>query len=487
MKRIRGVERKPTIGESLLCIAFMVIALVGGMVILKFPTEVCLLSAAIFTGIVAYVRVGMTFEKMQTEIISKIATVMPALLIVWCVALLVGTWCYSGTLPMMIYYGMLMISPKFLLVTAFIVTALLSVLSGASWGAAATVGVALMGITHGLNMPLAPTAAAVVGGAYFGDKLSPLSDTTNLTAAVIKVDLYDHIKYMLWTTLPATILAIFIYFIMGINNPGGSASNQSVIAFLNQLKTAFNLSWITLIPVLIVVIGSFSKMPTIPTMLTSSISAIAIGVGVQGFTFKNGLVTVINGFDPKMITAIPHDQLLPNMITLVTRGGIYSQGGFLAFITSAMCFAGIISGSGMLEVAISGIKNRIKTVRGAVAGVILSTFSVACMTGSGGLTIILPGEMMGSVFEKLRLSPLLLSRTIEDSGSLLCPIIPWAAAGVFMTGVLGVSTWEYLPYAFFNYSGMFFALFYAFTNINIKRLSPQNSTVNEEITNSISS
>lgn len=475
---LKKVKRKPTFVEAILPIIFMVLALVVGKGKFKFPTEICLLSSAIFAGLIAYWRLGMSFDEMQNSILEKIVKVMPSILIVWCVALLVASWMYSGTIPMLVYYGMQIVSPKLMLVAGFIIAAILSMFTGSSWSSAATAGVALMGIAQGLNVPLPQAAGAIIGGAYFGDKLSPLSDTTNLASAISEVDLYDHIRNMLYTTIPATIITLIIYFFMGRSIADGSVASAEVSTMLAQLNSMFDFNIILILPVLIILAGSLMKMPTLPVMIGSGFTALLLGVLYQNFDLLNGLNAMMTGFNTSMTGYT--GEVLPKVIKLLNRGGLKSQGGFLTFIFSAMIFAGIMGGSGMLDRAIGSLSTKIKSVPGAVFAVMLSCFGVASMTGSGGLTIVIPGEMFRKIFIKLKLHPLLLSRTLEDSGTLIMPIIPWTAAGLYMTSTLGVSTTEYLPYTFFCYLSMVFAMVYAFTGFSIKKLTDEEIKSLEE-------
>jgi NhaC family Na+:H+ antiporter len=350
---------------------------------------------------------------------------------------------------------------------------MISITIGTSWGSAATVGVALMGIAQGLGVSLPITAAAIVGGAYFGDKLSPLSDTTNLASAISGVGLYEHIRHMLYTTVPSTLVALVIYLFLGFGNQSASVVSQEVSQMLEQLGSMYNFNIIVLLPIVLVLLGAFIKMPTLPTMLGSGFVAIIIGVLVQGHAFIDGLNAVMSGFTVKMTGF--EGEVLPKISMLLNRGGLKTQGSFLTFIFSAMVFAGIVSGTGMLDKALSSLASKIKGAPGAVFGVIVSCFATACMTGSGGLTIVLPGEIFRNVFIKLKIHPRVLSRTLEDSGTLLMPIIPWTAAGVYMVSVLDVPTLEYLPYSFFNYLGMVFAMIFAFTGFGIPRLTDKEA------------
>lgn len=240
MAKKERVKQKPTFLQGIIPILFMVIALTVGVGVLKLRTEPIIILSAFVAGVIAW-RLGYSWDDMQKGIIEKISRALPATLILWSVGLLIGSWMYSGTVPMIIYYGVDLVNPKFLLATAFIISAVLSTVTGTSWGSAGTIGVAIMGIATGLGVSLPATAGAVVAGAYFGDKLSPLSDTTNLAPIAAGSELYEHIKHMLYTTIPAALVSLAVYFFVGMKATGSASTPDTVIALQNQLKRS--ISW----------------------------------------------------------------------------------------------------------------------------------------------------------------------------------------------------------------------------------------------------
>lgn len=408
---------------------------------------------------------------MQAGIIEKISRALPATLILWSVGLLIGSWMYSGTVPMIIYYGVQIVNPKFLLVTAFIISAILSTITGTSWGSAGTIGVAIMGIAGGLGAPLAPVAGAVVAGAYFGDKLSPFSDTTNLAPIAAGSELYEHIKHMLYTTIPATIVSLVVYFIVGMGTSGAAGTPETVTLLQNQLDSMFNWNIILLLPVIFIIAGSLLKLPTIPTMLGTSLFSVVIGMFIQGFTLKDGFISLIQGFNVSMTGY--QGEVQAEVTTLINRGGVVSVTSTTVLVFCAMGFAGIISISGMLDVVLEELMKRVKTTGGIVLSTIASCFTVAFVTGNSYLSILIPGELFRDVYVERNLHPKNLSRTLEDSGTVLVPLIPWSAAGAYMSTTLGVATIEYLPWAILNYMGIVFAIIIAFTGFGIAKLSPE--------------
>lgn len=471
-------KRTPTLFQSLIPITFMVVGLAIGVGIFKLRTEPIIILSAFIAAIIA-LRLGYNWLEMQEAIIEKISKALPATLILWSVGLLIGSWMFSGTVPMLIYYGVQFINPKFLLVTAFVITAIIAMFTGTSWGAAGTVGVALMGIGNGLGVSSAATAGAIVSGAFFGDKLSPLSDTTNLAPIAAGSDLYEHIKHMLWTTIPAALVSIVVYYFVGLNSNGSINSSDSISAMLGQLETMFKFNPLLFMPVLIIVIGSLRKWPTIPTMLGVSLFSIFLGIVIQGFSLKNGFAALISGFNIDMIQF--DGTVLPQIKTLINRGGVTSVTSTTVLIFCAMGFAGIISKAGMLEVVLNAILSKVKGTLGIILSTIASCFTVAFITGSSYLSILIPGELFKDAYNKKGLHAKNLSRTLEDSGTVIVPLIPWSAAGAYMASTLGVPTMEYLPWAILNYSGIVFAIIFAITGIGITKSKNSNDEIEYEL------
>ena len=466
------IKKKPTLAQALTPIIFMVIALTVGYGVLKIKIEPIMVISAFLAGIIA-LRLGYTWDEMQKSIIDKIASALPATLILWSVGFLIGSLMFAGTVPMIIYYGVQMISPKFLLVTAFLASAILSIVTGTSWGAAGTIGVAMMGIAGGLGVSLPATAGAVVSGAFFGDKLSPLSDTTNLAPMAAGSELYEHIKHMLYTTLPAAAVSLVVYFIVGLKADGEMVTPQLVQTMMDQLDVMFNFNPILLLPIVLVILGSVKKWPTIPTMLGVSIFTVFLGTVVQGFDIVDGFKSLVEGFNVSMtgFNGTPTDEV----IKLINRGGVVSVTGTTVLIFCAMGFAGIVSVSGMLDVVLDLLMSKVKSTVGIILATIASCFTVAFVTGSSYLSILIPGELFKEVYPKRNLSAKNLSRTLEDSGTVLVPLVPWSAAGAYMTATLGVPTLEYLPWAILNYSGIIFAIIFAITGFGIAKIDKKEA------------
>ena len=459
---------KPSTLQAIAPLAVMIILLTIGVGFLKLRAEPIILICTIFASMIAK-KLGYSWEDLQKGIIEKISSALPATLILWSVGLLIGSWMFNGTVPMLIYYGVQIINPRFLYVSAFLIAAVLSTVTGTSWGSAGTIGVAIMGIAQGLNMDLAITAGAVVAGSYFGDKLSPFSDTTNLAPLAAGSKLYEHIKHMLYTTVPAAIVSIVVYLIMGLSSQSSLSSTESVSIIQSQLSSIYNWNILLLLPVVIMLVGSIKKFPTLPTMVINSLISVLIGIFVQGFSLKDGFTSMVNGFDVSMTGFDGH--IIEDILTLINRGGAVSMTSTTVLVFCSMGFAGIMSASGMLDVVLEAILKKVKTSFGVIVSTIASCFTVAFVTGNSYLSILIPGELFRKIYLERNLHPKNLSRTLEDSGTVVVPLIPWSAAGAYMAATLGVETLSYLPWAILNYLGIVFAIILAITGIGITKIS----------------
>lgn len=477
-------RRMPTLLEALIPLIAMLAILTYGKGFAGWQTEPLLIIIACIAGFIA-IRVGCTWDQLLGEICAKVAKGMPALLILISVGGLVATWRASGTVPLMIYWGVQIISPKFLLVTAFLITAIVSIFTGTSWGSVATMGVALMGVATGLGVSLPATAGAVIAGSYFGDKMSPLSDTTNLAPLVAGSELYTHIRHMFWTTVPASIISLLVYGIVGMQSTvSGDVTPESVTVMLNTLDTMYTWNWLLVLPVVVVLIGSVKKLPTIPVMLSSTGLAGILGWAVQGVTFKNLLSSTVNGFDISMITTPGFDATIaPYEVTrLINGGGMMAIMNTTLLVFCAYCFAGIMSYSGCLEVILKALLSVVKSTGGLITATVVSCLTVALTTGNSYLSLIIPGEMFQDAYKKRGLAPENLSRTLEDAGTVVVPLIPWSAAGVYMATTLGVDTLDYLPWTILSYTGFLIAIFYGYTGIGIHKLKDADAAEKEDAT-----
>lgn len=451
-------KKKPSLFIAIIPLITIAMFLGIGYGVFQIRSESLLVAAAFVTGILA-MRLGYSWKEMEEGIVTSISKGMPAMLIVITVGVLIGSWIACGTIPMMIFYGIKIITPQYFLVTACIVASIVSLFTGTSWGTVGTIGVAFIGVAKGLGIPVAPAAGAIIGGAYFGDKLSPFSDTTNLAPIVAKSNLFDHIRHLLWTTTPAWLIGLLIYFFLGLKYRPESLDSSQMDLILNTISANFNFHVLLLLPMVIVLYYAIRKKPTIPGMLIASGIAMILGVIIQGTSIKDSLGAMAIGFQSDTGVEIV-DQL-------ISRGGMAGMMHVTLIAFCAFSFAGIAQSSGMLDVILEHLLKVAKTPGKLIAAAVGSGISVALMTGSSFLSIIVPGELFAPAFKKMNLAAKNLSRTTEDSGTVVVPLVPWSMAGVFMAGTLGVPTLHYLPYTFMCLFGLVFALIYGFTGFAI--------------------
>jgi len=374
------------------------------------------------------------------------------------VGALIASWLASGTIPLLVYYGLELISPRFFLVTACIICSLISVFTGTSWGTAGTVGVALMGVAQGLGVNPAAAAGAIVSGAYFGDKLSPFSDTTNLAPVVARSNLFDHIRWLLWTTGPAWLLGLLVYLVVGLGTSGAGEMGD-VETLQATLRGAYRFHVLLLIPPVLMLFLALRRAPILPGMLLSSLTAVILAVWIQGAGLGATLDATILGYSATTGVA--------NVDSLLTRGGMMAMMDLTLLVLCAFGFAGIMRTCGLLDRILASLLTVVRGTFGLVAATVGSGILTAVATGSSYLSIIVPGDLFADAFRKADLAAKNLSRTLEDSGTVVVPLIPWSAAGAFMAGTLGVTTVSYLPWAVMNYTGFLFALGLAATGIGI--------------------
>lgn len=464
------MRRKPTFWESISCLLVMGITIGVGFGYFKIGIQPLLILSAAYAAYIGK-RVGLTWGEMEKAISVRLGNCMPAIFILFAVGIVIGTWIYSGTVPMMIYYGLKIINPTFFLVTAFIIVSIVSVATGTAWGSTATAGVALMGIALELGIPLPMAAGAIIAGGVFGDKLSPLSDTTNLAAMVCEVNLFDHIKHMLYTTVPAAIVGMIVFLFVGFQMEGETANNDSILTILNQLDSIYNWNVLMFLPFIVIFWGAFYKKPTVPVMLLSSIVAVFVGMFSNGFTLVDGFQSMVNGFNVSMIqNGIEASTLSEAVSKLINRGGIFSMTTIAVTIICGYAFAGIVEAAGCLEVILDSFYNRVKSVAQLIGVTILGSTAIVFTAGVASISIIMIGTLLKDAYIKMGLHPKNLSRTLEDAGTMLLPFVPWGVSGIFYLEVLGVGPGSFWIWAIPCYLCIVFAMIYGITGIGIAKV-----------------
>jgi NhaC family Na+:H+ antiporter len=468
----------PDISISLACLPLvtMVILFALGTAFTDMDAELLILvmlGAAAVATLVAQ-RVGKTWEDVQRSTGEKFAAVLPAVLILLSIGMLIGTWVVSGTIPFLVFYGLKIVDPSYLIVTAFLATAAMSICTGTSWGSAGTIGVALMGMAAVLEAPLGATAGAVVSGAYFGDKLSPLSDSTNICAIGAGSELYSHIRHMLYTAVPSFVIATFVY--AAVEVPAGSDSLEAT-RLLVDLDTIYSLSPIVLLPLLVVIIGIVSNTAPVIAMAASSVTAALVGMWIQEFSLESALLSVVNGFNVSMLAdkQLVSANFGEDTLSLLNRGGLYSMVNTLLVIIAAFLLAGAMDVSGALDRLIGRLLTTVRSTFGLIAATMAAGTTMISLTSHGGVTALIVGDLFQKAYDERGLSRVNLSRSLEDSVTIVEPLMPWTVSAVYMATTLGVPTLDYAPWAIFCLGGPVFSLLYAATfdrfGFGLKRLS----------------
>lgn len=476
--------RAPKMWEAISPV-FVMVALFAIATYLKMDSTPMLVAAAIFAGFIAK-RCGMTWAQMEKSIAAKVEQAMPAEMILIVVGMLIASWMFAGTIPMIIYYGVQLISAKYILVSTFVLCAIFSLVTGTSWGSAGTAGLAMMSIANGMGVNLAAVAGAAYAGAIFGDKLSPLSDTTILASLIAEQDIFKHIKHMLYTTVPAALIGLVFYFIIGSGYTSTSVGiPENTQMMLDSLGQMFHFNFIMLIPLLIVVYGAVTKKPSVLVMLLSSASAILIGVTVQGLKLSDGVNSLMYGFDPSMVSnakaAFDVSSMSPDAARLITRGGMMSMMEALLVSICCYCFAGVVEETGCLKVALSKLMAKVDTTVGLIGATAFSAFLLAGIGGNTYISILMGGQLFRQKFIDKGLSTLNMSRTLEDAGTMTIGLFPWTSSGVYYAGIFGVATLKFAPYAIMCYLCVVIALILAATGFGIKKLEDGYTLQHKEL------
>jgi Na+:H+ antiporter, NhaC family len=450
-------------------------AIAVGVLTLGFSGEllfVAMLFAASVAGAVAASR-GYGWDDIQRETGKRLADALPAILILLSIGALLGSWMFSGTIPLMVSLGIDLINPQFMVLTAFLATAVMSTISGTSWGSAGTIGVALMGAAQAMGLPLAPVAGAVVSGAYFGDKLSPLSDMTNIAAIGAGANLYKHIRHMLDTSIPPTLIALIVYAMAGFTSAGISGDMTNALAVKSELNALFDLGIAAAAPLVIAIGGIVLRLPPALVIIVSSICALAVGVVVQGFPVSAAMTTFVGGFDISIVnpTAAPSESLT----TLLNRGGVFSMAPTLMFIIAAFLLAGAMHVCGALAALLHALLSTVRSAFGLIAATMAAGAVMVAMTSHGGVTSLVVGGLFRQPYADGGFAPENLSRAIEDSVVVTEPLMPWTVSALFMATTLGVATVDYFPWAIFCFLGpvssLVFAAAYELTGFGLKKIA----------------
>lgn len=422
---------------------------------------------------------GHLWLDLEKGIIEGISMSLSAVMILLAVGALIGAFILSGTVPAMIYLGLKLLDPGIFYAATCLICCIVSISIGSSWTTAGTVGVALIGVSQSMGLSPAITAGAIISGAYFGDKISPLSDTTNLAPAVAGTELFTHIRHLLWTTTPSILIALSLFTVIGLVSSHQAVNEDTLQASLDLLSSQFDISWYVFIPVVLLFVMAVKKVPAFPSIFIAALVGCLFAVlfqqsvilkfvgayeGAEGWALLKGVWSVLaSGF--KSATGNPAvDELL-------SRGGMSSMLNTIWLIICAMVFGASLERTGLLQVVVNGILHFAKGTASLITATVMSCIGTNIIAADQYIAIVLPGRMFKAEFERRGLAPENLSRTLEDSGTITSVLIPWNTCGAFFAGTLGVPTLTYLPYAFFNLLNPLVAITYALFNVKLRRLT----------------
>ena len=401
-----------------------------------------LILGATFTAVIAVFVLGYKWVEIEEGIVASISSTLQAILILAIIGVIIGTWIIGGIVPTLIYYGLQILSPTFFLAASLLLCSVVSLATGSSWTTAGTVGIALIGIAQGLDIPLGLAAGAIVSGAYFGDKISPLSDTTNLAPAMSGAKLFDHVKHMLYTTSISYGITLVLFVIIGFKFSGQELNTADIQGILDVISSNYNINPVLLLVPVIVIVMVAMKVPALPGLFIGALLGGACAFIFQGSSLSDVLGSMMNGVTSETGHAMVDE--------LMTNGGLMKMMWTIALIMSALTFGGVLDKSGMLACIANKLLSFAKSTGSLILVTVLSCLFVNILAGDQYLAIALPGKMYKDEFKKRGLAPRNLSRALEDSGTVTSALIPWNTCGATMSGFLGVSTFAYAPFAFFN-------------------------------------
>ena len=474
--------KTPSMIDALIPILFLIVMLALSVYIYGSDSsyggnQIALILAACLAAIIG-IKNGYKWKEIEKGIIQGISLGMGAILILLAVGALIGTWIMSGTVPTMIYYGLNILSPSIFYFAACLICAVSALSIGSSWTVAGTLGVALMGIAAGLGLSPAVTAGAVISGAYFGDKMSPLSDTTNLAPSVAGTDLFTHIRHMIWTTGPSLVIALILFLIMGFQ--GSITEDVGGLSLIQDtIEKTFNISLLSFIPLLTVFILAFKKMPAFPTVMIGALLGGIFAVILQPQVVANyanrpdlssGL-TMLSGVWTALHSGFALESGVTVVDELLTRGGMISMLNTIWLVICALIYGAVLETTGLLNKVVESLLSFVNSTGSLIVTTIATCIGINIITADQYIAIVLPGRMFRAEFARRNLAPKNLSRTLEDAGTITSPLVPWNTCGAYMSASLGVATFAYLPFCFFNLINPVVAIIYGLFNIKIEKLN----------------
>ncbi len=476
--------KEPSLIDALIPVIMLVILLAASVYMFGDnssygPNQIALVFAAAVAALVG-LKNGYKWKQIEQGMVKGITTALGAMLILLAVGMLIGSWILSGTVPAMIYYGLQLLEPSFFYAAACAICALVSVSIGSSWTTAATIGIGLIGTASGLGLSLEITAGAIISGAYFGDKMSPLSDTTNLAPAVTGAELFEHIRNMFWTTAPSIVIALILFTILGFTESVNPTTGD-LSALLNLLDSSYAINLHLLIPLFILLFLAYKRMPALPTLFIGTVVGVVFAVLFQW----DGIVKQAGNEQDfpvlRSVWSVLHEGYKASLgddalNDLLSRGGMASMLNTIWLIMCALVFGAIMERTGLLLKLVSGALSLAQSTGSLIFTTILTCIGINAIAADQYIAIVLPGRMYKLEFERRGLAPKNLSRILEDSATITSPLIPWNTCGVYMAGTLGVATFAYLPYCFFNIINPIISIIYGFTGFKVIPLDKTESS-----------
>lgn len=468
------MKKNLTMWKSIVPLLGLIIAAACSIFIWNAGMNFPLIIGVILASAVA-ISCGWNWSQVQQMMVNGVTRALPAVFILLVIGTIIGSWIASGVIPTMIYYGISLINPTWFVPVVALITGIVSITLGTSFTSIATVGLAFMAIGEGLGFPPALVAGAVISGAYLGDKLSPLSDTTNVAAALVDTDLFSHIKHMLWDTIPAFLISLILFGVLGSLESANSTSmgSETIDTIMSGLENAFVIHPLLLLLPIITIVLMLKRVPALPALMGVGLLGAVIAVVVQGTSVSSIVQFMTSGF--KITTGIGE------IDSLLNRGGLSSMLGTVGMLMIATALGGILEETGTFEVLTGKMMKKVKSAGALISSTLLSTFIVALASGAQFLAIILAARTFVQKYKDMNIDTKNLSRTVESMGTVGINLVPWSVPAVFASGVLGVSAWEFIPYAFFIYLVPLVNLLFGFTGWTIAR---KDYTKEEELVHS---
>ncbi|MED4203916.1 Na+/H+ antiporter NhaC [Neobacillus mesonae] len=459
------MKKEMSIGMSLIPIVALIGAAALSIFVWKAGMHVPLMVGVIAAAIISIIS-GWSWDEVQRMMVKGVERALPAVFILLIIGMIVGTWIASGVIPTMIYYGLAIITPALFVPIVALVTGIVSITLGSSFTSIATIGLAFMVIGEGLGFSPGLVAGAVISGAYFGDKLSPLSDTTNIAPAMAETDLFSHVKHMLWDTIPAFLISIALYWVVSSSaSANGGTDNKAIEAIKTGLNDVFVIHPLLLLMPVLTIILMIKKTPAIPALMGVSILGGVLAVLVQGTSVTSIVQIMTSGFHV--------ESGVKALDSLLNRGGLMSMLGTIGLLILATALGGILEETGSFEVLTKKMMSKVHSTGTLISSTILSTFVVAFASGAQFLAIILPARTFVKTYKDMGIDTKNLSRCVEAAGTVGINLVPWGVPAVFAAGILGVSPGEFIPYAFFAFLVPLMNIIFGFTGWTITKKNYQ--------------